>query len=142
MQSHRSFLITTPNSPDGMLYTYEKESGCFVSISIKQESMSIETRKKLIESIPITLNDFFSWAKGIKGVTCVELEQHITFEMFWYKYNDKIRSSKKRSLKLWDKLSESDQIKAYYHIDTYNRKRGNAEKKYCETYLTAELWNN
>lgn len=62
--------------------------------------------------------------------------------MFWDKYNDKIRSSKKKSLKIWDKLTSTDQVKAFTYIHTYNRHRGNAEKKYAETYLGSELWNN
>ena len=125
-----------------MIYTYDLRTELFVGIRINQENMGLSARIKLIEQIKPTLQVFLQWAKSINDATVVELLQHITFEMFWEKYNDKLRSSKKRSRKYWDKLSEEDQVKAYYYYDTYNRNRGNAEKKYCETYLNAELWNN
>ena len=69
-------------------------------------------------------------------------DRKLTFIEFWDRYDDKIRSSKKRTEKAWNALSEADQIRAYLHYPKYMRHKGAAEKMYAETYLSKELWNN
>lgn len=145
MQTTRKFLITTVNNPDGITYTYDAITGLFVGVNINEKSMPLDKREVVIKQLFIQADHFIKWASlhaQKSGFEVVELETQITFDMFWNSYNDKLRSSKKRSEKIWQKLDEANQVKAFYFIRTYNRNRGNAEKKYCETYLTAELWNN
>jgi hypothetical protein len=81
----------------------------------------------------------------IKGTTATltEVKEEITFDKFWERYNEKIKSSKKKALTTWLRLPKPEQIKAYNHIKKYeaNISPGVA-KKYAETYLNAELWNN
>lgn len=137
----RLFHVTSDKTKDGVVYGYDEETGHFVSIEVK-EKFTLEVTNNLIANIKPHVDLFVNWAKHFKALVVVELQQKITFEIFWNKYNDKDRSSKKKSQKIWEKLPEPDQVKAYYHIDRYNRTRGNADKKYCETYLNAELWNN
>lgn len=141
MQTVRSFNVTTISTSEGVVYSYDSVTGIFVGISIK-DKFPVETVKQILTTIKTTLKEFLEWCKVHQNITVVELQQQINFDIFWSKYNDKLRSSKKRSQRLWEKLKEADQVKAFYYIDTYNRHRGNAEKKYCETYLSAELWNN
>lgn len=69
-------------------------------------------------------------------------EQELTFLMFWNRYNDKVRSSKKKTEAIWNKLSRTEQTRAYLFIPTYFKNKGTAEKKYATTYLSDELWNN
>ncbi len=144
MQVVTKYLLTTTNSPDGFIYSYTKE-GLFAGLEIKQLNLKFNQRQLLIQQLFIQEAEFLAWAKafvGKAGNELVQLSDDITFEMFWAKYNDKIRSSRKRSFNIWNKLPTQERVKAFYYIDTYNRNRGNAEKKYCETYLNAELWNN
>lgn len=141
MRKQRLFHVTTAKSPDGVVYGYDVADGTLAGLRIKS-SLSEDSLNFVLTNIKPTLETFLKWAETVKGLMVVELAQQITFEMFWNKYNDKARSSKKRSEKLWKKLPEEEQVKAHYYIETYNRNRGNAEKKYCETYLTAEQWNN
>ena len=77
-----------------------------------------------------------------KNSTFTETKTTVTFDMMWDRHNDKARSSKKKAKACWDKFPYEQQVKAYYYWPTYNRNRGNAEKKYLETYLNAQLWNN
>ena len=136
----RQFNVTTPKSTTGIVFTYT-DSGLFMGILIN-ETMEKEALEYVVKSIRLTLDEFFVWAKTIKHIEVVELQQNISFDMFWDLYNDKARSSRKKSQLVWNRLAEPDRIKAYYHYPRYNKHRGNAEKKYCETYLNAELWNN
>ena len=76
-------------------------------------------------------------------VTITEIDQEVTFEMFWNRYDEKIRSSKKKALAGWNKMSKASQVRAFRFISKYesNILPGTA-KKYAETYLNAELWAN
>jgi len=70
-------------------------------------------------------------------------ELSVTFEMFWNRYDDKKMSSRKKSEKIWNKLSKVNQQRAYDHIPKYfNIIPPGIRKKLVETYLNAELWNN
>lgn len=141
MQNVRTFLLTTEQNPEGVEYSYDAADGLLQGVAIKSK-MTAEQIQRVIENTKFHVELFLSWASGLKRCEVIELQTKITFDLFWQKYNDKVRSSKKRSQRLWEKLGEADQVKAFYFIQTYNRNRGSAEKKYCETYLGAELWNN
>jgi hypothetical protein len=103
--------------------------------------LSAAQKRFILNNFPCFIDDMERFQK-IPSLNVIEVEFKVSFDMFWDKYNDKERSSKKKSLIKWDKMNPTDQAKAYLFIDKYNRNRGTAEKKYAETYLNAELWNN
>jgi hypothetical protein len=76
-------------------------------------------------------------------VTITEINQDVTFEEFWNRYDEKIRSSKKKSISKWNRMSQGERLRAYRFITKYESSipQGIA-KKYAETYLNAELWAN
>lgn len=81
----------------------------------------------------------------IKGTTATmtEVKQEVTFDLFWNRYDEKIRSSKKKALTTWNRLRKDDQVKAFNYIKKYEGSMApGVAKKYAETYLNAELWNN
>ena len=142
MEKIRTFHVTTDRSPEGIEYSFVDGIGeRLYSVTIKSDLNETST-EWVIANLKHNLHEFLEWATLQKGLVLVELSQNISFDAFWLKYDDKIRSSKKRSQRLWDKLNAADQARAYYFIPVYNKNRGQAEKKYCETYLNAELWNN
>jgi len=72
-----------------------------------------------------------------------EVKQEVTFDLFWNRYDEKIRSSKKKALTTWNRLRKDDQVKAFNYIKKYEGSMApGVAKKYAETYLNAELWNN
>lgn len=77
------------------------------------------------------------------NTTLTEVKEDITFEMFWARYDDKINSSRKRTLHKWNTMTPAERSRAYRYIARYfaNVPTG-TRKKYAETYLNAELWNN
>ncbi len=78
-----------------------------------------------------------------KSARFTEIKQDITFDKFWNRYNSKDRSSKKRTLARWNRMSKTQQVKAYNHIGKYELTlKPGIERKYAESYLNAELWNN
>ena len=63
--------------------------------------------------------------------------------MFWQHYNDKARSSRIKTERVWKKMSPKDQVLAYQYVDTYFRNiPPGVCKKYATTYLNDQLWNN
>lgn len=76
-------------------------------------------------------------------VTITEVKQEVTFDMFWERYDDKVNSSKKRTRQRWEKMTPADRARAYWYIGKYlGSIPPGTRKKFAETYLNAELWNN
>jgi hypothetical protein len=75
--------------------------------------------------------------------TLTEMKENITFDIFWIRYDDKINSSKKKTLIKWNKMTPADRARAFHFIPRYfaNIPFG-TRKKYAGTYLNDELWNN
>lgn len=63
------------------------------------------------------------------------------FEAFWETYNNKV--DKKRARDKWERLSETEQARAFAYIGRYHaqvRERGVA-MMYAKTYLQNKVWN-
>jgi hypothetical protein len=77
------------------------------------------------------------------NTTITEIKQEVNFEMFWQHYDDKLTSSKRKTLKRWNQMHAADQVRAYNYVTKYfNSIPPGTRKKYAETYLNAELWAN
>ena len=77
-------------------------------------------------------------------IQIVEIQDEITFEQFWEAYNYKV-GNKKRVMRRWQAMPLPERAKAIQHIRKYNfylAHHPNIERKYPETYLNAEEWNN
>jgi len=97
----------------------------------------------LLKNLPVELFAIKAFVEKSPTARLEEIVVTVNFNMFWIKYNEKIRSSKKKAERIWNRLSEIDREKAYKYIQKYEMSLlpGTA-KKYAETYLGAELWNN
>jgi hypothetical protein len=94
-------------------------------------------------NFPITYGVFKErYMKTAKSATFRQENYVVTFEQFWNAYNDKVRSSKVKTQRAWDKLTQLDRLQAYNYIKKYERNRGSAEKKYATTYIADRLWDN
>ncbi len=136
----KKYSITSLAFNGEIIYTFD-ERDTFTGIEVKATLTETQIRH-FFSYMPYTSTELKQTIGTSKKVTVTEVIEEITFDMFWSKYNDKERSSKKRSMVAFNKLNQGNQAKAYHHILKYFRTKGNAEKKYCETYLAAELWNN
>jgi hypothetical protein len=137
-------LITT-TTPEGVTYGYGAD-GLLHSIYIPES-----VPPKSVEGVHLTSilhkDKFELWKDEMLKENKLETveesdDDHVPFDDFWVKYDDCIRSSRKRAMAKWAKMSISQRKKAYNFIDRYNKSRGFAEKKYAETYLNSEVWNN
>jgi hypothetical protein len=97
----------------------------------------------LLKSLPRDLAELQNLISKSISAKITEIPFTVTFDLFWNRYNEKLRSSRKKSLAKWIRLSATDQAKAYYFIAKYENSIPNGvSKKYAESYLNAELWNN
>lgn len=125
-----------------ILLTYDMH-GFIQSFSMERAQMTELQQQSFLRFLPRTTGDLDNMLLKYDHLNCSTVALEVSFEMFWNKYDEKIRSSKKRSEKIWARLSKSDQLKAYNFISKYNNSISpGVARKYAETYLNAELWNN
>ena len=136
----KTFVMTTATMSGEIIFTYN-EVGTLAQLSFS-EPVTEEHYLWLFAHMPWNMELIPALRACAKKSLILEKRMEVTFDMFWNRYNDKERSSKKKTQVLWEKMTEGNQIKAYLYLPTYNRKRGTAEKKYATTYLNDELWNN
>ncbi len=120
------------------------DAGCLAGCDFADAILGENQQVWLLRNLPVQADWLPAFLKAAPSLRMQEVPEVVpTFEMFWDKYNDKIASSKKKSLARWNKMSDADKIKAYRFIDTYFRNiPNNCRKKIVETYLNSELWNN
>ena len=95
------------------------------------------------KNLPRELAEVEAFLNKSQSAKFEEIKEEITFDMFWNRYDDKQTSSKKKTETKWNKMTKSQQAKAYNHVLKYFATLPfNTRKKFAETYLNAELWNN
>lgn len=73
-----------------------------------------------------------------------EIAEDLSFERFWEEYNHKV-GKKDRVRKKWEAMPDEEKAKALKYIKKYNfflAERPHMERKYPETYLNCQEWNN
>ena len=119
-------------SDDGFLIDYDNRS-----------EMTADQKRLFNSRLPTDLTKLKELTETTNAKAVFVPEQEITFDVFWNKYNDKTRSSRKKTLKKWQNMLKKEQVRAFNYIGFYlaNIPQGIA-KKYASTYLNDELWNN
>lgn len=112
-------------------------------IDFTKSELSEEQMQWFKSILPVWLKEDFMKAFGNSPMTVTEEGYRVTFEMFWKRYNKKI--NKPRSEYQWNKLSEADQVNAYFKLSAYERHlalTGWRNKLDPENYLKRRSWNN
>lgn len=119
------------------------ELGFLTKYDASGADLSPQQQMWLLRERPDHIDDIKRVLGNSKTASITEIREDVTFQMFWDRYNDKLRSSRKRAETKWKRMSQTDRNKAYYFISKYELTlTGNREKKYAETYLNAEQWKN
>ncbi|MCX6232640.1 MAG: hypothetical protein NTZ33_13975 [Bacteroidetes bacterium] len=133
----------TSDAFTGFVDLYFNELGLLVEFSLKSAGLSEQQQIWILKKMPRELPELQLIVEGAPNLKLTEIKLEITFEMFWNKYDDKLISSRKKTLAKYNKLNKTDQLKAYNYISMYFASiSAGTRKKYAETYLNAELWNN
>ncbi len=124
-----------------ILITYNP-AGLLVNLDISNASLSENQHVWFLKNMPRELAELQKLVSTLETLTLTQVEIEVTFDMFWNKYNEKLRSSKKKSLTTWSRLPKAERTKAYNYINKYEQSIQGTAKKYAETYLNSEIWNN
>ena len=113
------------------------------NLDISMAELSEQQHMWFLKNMPRELAELQQLVSKLDTLTLTQVELDITFDMFWDRYNEKIRSSKKKALTAWKRLPKAEQTKAFNYIVTYQKNiLPGIAKKYAETYLHSEIWNN
>lgn len=137
----RSFEIVSDRY-EGVVVVKYSDAGVFSFVDFSAAQLSDAQLRYLKNNIPMKVEQMQALA-GINHLEVVEIDERVSFDAFWNKYNDKARSSKVKTKRAWDRMSKSEQVKAYRFIQKYFASIPNGiSKKYATTYLSDQLWNN
>ena len=138
----KTYLLTSTKWRGEIELRYD-DSGLLTVYDYRAE-LSADERRWFLTNMPRSLGDLQALVKSTKTGRLTEVPpEEITFEMFWQIYDDATNSSRKRTLAKWNRMAKAEQVKAFRYVRRYfNSIPANIRKKYAETYLNAELWNN
>ena len=133
----------TSTAFDGEVILEFDDAGNLVKYDASQANLSEKQQLWMLRKMPHHLAHISRILGDSATAKLTELRQEITFEMFWNRYDEKLRSSKKRTMAKWNRMTRAAQIAAFNFIGKYENNIPNGvAKKYAESYLNAELWNN
>jgi hypothetical protein len=137
----RKFVLRSEKFKGEVLFEFT--DSILTKYDTSDAELSEEQTMHLAKKLPRELADVKNWLAESHTSSFLEIIQEITFDLFWDRYDDKVNSSRKRSLIKWNKMSKNEQRKAFNYIQKYFMSIPfGTRKKYAETYLNAELWNN
>jgi len=122
---------------------FEFRNGLLEKFDMSGAELNEKQHTTLARNLPRTTEEAQAFMSKSNNAIFTEIVQTVTFNMFWNCYDDKFNSSKKKTEIKWDKMPVAEQLKAYRYINRYFASiPSGTRKKYAETYLNAELWNN
>lgn len=141
-------LIITHKNFQGEIIAIYGEENELLAIDFTQADLSLEQRRYFTNRMPPEYGknfiDHFRNSAGECTLIVVPEKHEITFEMFWSRYG--VKHNRIRCEKIWDRMSKSDKVKAYYGITAYfkflERQPFNRQKLDPENYLKNKIWNN
>jgi hypothetical protein len=119
---------------EGFLMKYELTPGTFDKLQFAW----------LFSRFPRTLELLEKWKVwNVPNVTIKKVEEDLSFQRFYDLYDHKI-SKRSRAETAWNALSRANKALAIAYLPKYEAhlRKTSQNKKYPETYLNSEAWNN
>jgi hypothetical protein len=138
----KTFIATSSEFKGHIKYVFNKDN-ILINLDLSECEIKPEYHYWVIRNAPLTPEYLVSQYAKSKTAKIEEFNPNITFDMFWNRYDNKVNSSKKRTEAKWNKMSLTERLKAFNYVNRYFMSiPAGTRKKYAETYLNAELWNN
>lgn len=145
--SNKTYLFTSTAFSGEVVFTFNQEN-ILLKYDTTGATMNAAQLQWITAKLPKTLSQLQAVLKASKGAKLTEQKQTgVTFDMFWFRPDGRARwpgnSSKIKTQKRWNQLSQRQRDMAYNYLETYmaNIPDGIA-MMYAETYLNKQLWNN
>ncbi|NOS92475.1 MAG: hypothetical protein HOP30_11170 [Cyclobacteriaceae bacterium] len=100
-------------------------------------------KNKLPAVLPEATVEYLQTQFGKSKLDIIEQGYKVSFEQWFNRYN--VKRNKARCLKLWVKLSEADQVNAFFKLGLYERHlmvNNWKTKAEPDTYLRNRYWDN
>lgn len=146
----KRYIITSPafTGEVGVLYGSDHR---LQFVDFTKAQMSNEQIAFFKEHVPVELDatrvdehtEIISTSFGRSRLSVVGEGYHVTFEMWWKRYN--IKRNKGRCEQLWSKMTEAERVNAYFKLGSYERHlQLNTWKTKAEpdTYLRKRYYEN
>ena len=138
----KKYSLTSEHFEGEVIFEFT-DDGTLAHYDARHATLTTNQLTWISNSMPKHLAHIQNMMEESKSAKLTEIKEEITFDKFWNRYNYKDRSSKKRALQRWNRMSLTQQKKAYDYIGRYELTlKPGIDRKYAETYLNAELWNN
>ena len=136
----RVFEITSTKYT-GKVTVKFNDQDCFAGIDFSEADLTVGQMTWFMSHLPKAATDMGYHTEA--GGKVVEILESVDFNAFWNRYDDKARSSKLKTERVWNRMSRREQVKAYNFVPKYFQSiPGGVMKKYATTYLNDQLWNN
>ena len=144
----KTYAMTSPQFTGEVRFEYD-ESGRLIRFEVEADLSELQF-SFLYERLPVTLlqmSNFQRLLREIKSPAVItETVREVSFDEFWKKYfagRGSDNSSKKKARTRWDRMTKTEQVRAYNHIPRYLSKiPSGIGVKLAETYLNSEIYNN
>jgi predicted HNH restriction endonuclease len=138
----KQYLLTSSAFGGFVLIEYS-DIGLLNHFDASQADLTEKQQLWLLKELPKEEVNIKRILGDSKTAKLEEVKEEITFEKFWNRYDEKIRSSKKKAQARWNRMGKIEQFKAFKFIQKYEQSiPSGVMKKYAETYLNCEQWNN
>lgn len=137
------YLIEFKSVDASALFEYD-EDGYLIKYSIDKGKMLAEQSKWVNDQFPYNTTRLQPWIKFKNpNIKVKAVEEDLSFAAFYDRYGHKVS---KRSIaeKAWERLDDVNKAKAIAYIAVYETHlaKTKVNKKYPETYLNSDMWNN
>lgn len=142
----KTYLLQSSRFDGHVLFEFNDE-GLLVRYDLTEATLNEEQTVFILQKLPKTIDAIQTVLGNSKEAKLIlQKVVAVTFDMFWF---DKGRarwpqnSSKKKCLTWWNRSKQTERDKAYNYLPAYEKNiPAGTARKYAETYLNAELWNN
>lgn len=139
----KTYLLTSDKFDGAVLFEFDAD-GFLIRYDISEAQLDERQRLWILQKLPKAVEHLKLILKAARGARLtLQARTGVPFEDFWDRYDHKALSSKKKCLAWWKRSSKLQRDRAYNFIGLYEKRLPDGiAKKYAETYLNSELWNN
>jgi len=137
------YLMKFAKSGASAVFEYD-QSGNLIKYELDPQNFDQDMFEYFTQRFPKTLGIMQLWIdEKIKNVQIQKLEEDLSFDTFWLKYNMKL-GKKQLAKKLWEDLPSTEKAKALKYVQLYDQEliKTGINKKFAETYIRQAIWNN
>jgi len=138
----QTYLLKSDKIEGEIIFKFD-DYGVLINYDSEGAKLTPKQQGWLLSSLPVTIEDLQEKIKTSGAKLTKQHKGNWTFEEFWPMAYVNKGSSKKVSLKIWNRLLQKERDKAANYWPVYLRFKNDGEGiKYVETYLRSEIWNN